>query len=294
MGFLVPQVAAAGALALAGLVEGPAFAMLCLAGAVRLGVPPFHGYLGALFERLPIGAVLLVGVGFLATGLLALHDGLLVAGPLVGPAVRVVLALGALWVGLATVAQTDVRRRIAGFLAAQGTVWAALLSIYGPAARAVVGGWALATLLAFAALVAGYARLWAFSRTGDLRAYGGLARIAPMRAGLLMFALGTLVAAPLLSSGGRGLALLAGLTVWQPLIGVALTLGWAFGALGLGLAVYRTLRGAPPAPIEAPDFKGREWLWAVPLFAVLVVLSFFPRPLGGLAGLWPALTGGLP
>lgn len=270
--------------------------LLVLAGVVRMGMAPFHGLLARTFETLPVGALLLLGIGFLTTGLRAVHDGLLAvtrAGSPVDEGVVLASAAAALWAGLLALSQDDVKRRLAGFLSAQAAVWCGLLAALEPdRGRAVVGSWALVTLLAFLTLVVGYARLWAFTRTSDLRAYGGLLRHALVRSVLLVLALAALVLAPLLAARGLALQALAGLVFERPLEGLALTLGWALGLLAIGLAVYRTIRGTPPGPVAAPDLSPREWGFACALGALLFFLAELRPPLGGLGGLWPVLLAG--
>lgn len=269
---------------------------LVLAGAIRLGMAPFHGLLARTFEVLPVGALLLVGVGFVTTGLRAVHDGLLAVHP-TGSALDETIAFAcagaALWAGLLALSQDDVRRRLAGFLSAQCAVWSGLLAaIESDRGRAVVGSWALVGLLAFVALVVGYARLWAFTRTSDLRAYGGLLRHAALRSGLLLAALAALVLAPLLAARGLALRTLAQLALESPVEGLALLLGWLLGLLAIGLAVYRTTRGTAPGPIAAPDLSVREWLFVGAMGVLLFFLAELKPPLGGLGGLWPALLAG--
>ncbi|MEP7027750.1 MAG: hypothetical protein ABI960_04065, partial [Candidatus Eisenbacteria bacterium] len=227
----------------AGLAPG-LLPLLALAGAIRLGVPPFHGPLARAFEVLPTGALLLLAVGFSTTGLLAAHDGMIALARGGGSGATVAgyaCALAALWAGLVALPQENLRRRVAGFLSAQGALSLALLALLDPArARPAVGGWALVTLVALVAIVIAYARLWAFTRTGDLRAYGGLGQHALLRSTLLLIAFAGLLAAPFLGARGRGAAAIATALVTSPLAGGALALGGALGCLALGLAIYRT------------------------------------------------------
>jgi hypothetical protein len=288
VGPFVLHAAAAACVFVAGFVPGFG-GLLALAGVIRLGVAPFHATLLRTFETLPTGAMLLVGVAFLATGLRAVHDGLFALAP--GPArdsLAAAAAVAAVWSGLVALPQDDLRRRIGGYLSTLGAVWCGLFALLPPAeGRAAVGGWALVVIVALVALVVAYARLWAFTRTGDLRAYGGLVRTALLRATLLGFTLGAVVAAPLLSAQGRPLAALAKITLARPAVGLGLVIGGALGALGLMLAVYRTLRGAPPTPIEAPELRGVEWVFVAGLALTLGFLAALEPPLGGLGGLWP-------
>lgn len=280
---------AAACVFVAGFVPGMG-GLLVLAGAIRLGVVPFHGVHLRACELLPTGPLLLVGVVSVVTGLRAVHDGLLALGP--GPGQELVAglsAIAAVWGGLVALPQDDLRRRLGGFLAALAATWCGLLALLPPAdGRAVVGGWALVVVVAYVALVVSWARLWAFTRTGDLRAYGGLARTALLRSTLLAFTLAAVLAAPLLAAGGRPLAAMLRLALVRPGAVAGLAIGGALGALGLGLAVYRTLRGAAPTPIEAPELRGREWAFVAGLALALAFLAALEPPLGGLGGLWPA------
>jgi NADH:ubiquinone oxidoreductase subunit 4 (subunit M) len=294
----VLHAAAAACVFIAGLVPG-FMPLLAVAAAIRLGIAPFHGTWSRIAELLPTGAFLLAGVAFLTTGVRAAHDGLFAiardaaagedAALAAQGAIAVLAAVATLWGGLVALPQEDLRGRIAGTLSTLSALWLGLLALLPPAeARAAVGGWALVVLVAFVAVLLAYARLWAFTRTGDLRAYGGLARIAHLRAGLLALTVSALVAAPLLAAGGRPLVALARAVAGRPLVGLALAAGAGLGALGLGLAVYRTLRGMPPTPIEAPDLRGLEWLFVATFALALLFLAALEPPLGGLGGLWPA------
>ena len=256
--------------------------LLILAGAIRLGIPPFHGALARAYEILPTGAVLLLAVGFAATGLAAVSDGLAALALKTGAATVAVgtfAAFGAAWAGLNALPQADLRRRLAGFLSAQGALWCAMLALLDPAlARPAVGGWALVTFVATVAVIVGYARRCAFTRTGVLRAYGGLGRTALVRATLLLVTLSALLGAPFLGARGRGALALVALVRAAPLAGLAAAFGGALGCLALGLAIYRTIRGEAPAPIPAPDLAGREWAFLA-VFALTLVFGLPPLAL---------------
>ena len=279
---------------LAASLAPPLLPLLALAGAIRLGIPPFHGALARSYEILPTGAVLLMTVGFGATGLLAVHDGLTALaarGSAATLAVGTFAALGAAWAGLYALPQADLRRRLAGFLSAQGALWCALLALLEPAlARPAVGGWALVTFVASVSVIVGYARLWAFTRTGDLRAYGGLGHNALVRSTLLLVALASLLGAPFLGARAKGAVSLLALVRTAPLAGLAAALGGALGCLALGLAIYRTIRGEAPAPIPAPDLAGREWAFLFAFAATLVFLSSLGPEIGGLGSVWPVFA----
>jgi hypothetical protein len=268
--------------------------LLALAAAIRLGVPPFHGPLARAYEVLPTGAVLLLGVGFTTTGLLAAHDGTLAlarAGGS-GPALfGLAAAIAALWAGLVALPQDDLRRRVAGFLSAQGGMWLALLALVDPMlARPAVGSWALVTLVTLVAVIVAYARLWAFARTGDLRAYGGLGQVALVRSTLLLVAFATLLAAPFLGARGSGAKALVAALVASPLAGGALALGGALGCLALGLAVYRTIRGRAAMPLPAPDLSWHEWVFLALFAGTLIFVSSLGPEVGGLGSLWPVFA----
>jgi len=292
-GPLVVHALACACVLAAGLSPG-LLPLLVLAAAIRLGVPPFHGPLARAFEVLPTGAVLLLGVGFTTTGLLAAHDGTLAlarAGGTGALTLGFAAALAGLWAGLVALPQHDLRRRIAGFLSAQGAMWLALLALVDPAlARPAVGGWALVTLVALVAIVVAYARLWAFARTGDLRAYGGLGQVALLRSTLLLVAFAALLAAPFLGARGSGAKALVAAVVASPLAGGALALGGALGCLALGLAIYRTIRGQAAMPLPAPDLSGREWAFLALFAATLIFVSSLGPEVGGLGSLWPVFA----
>jgi hypothetical protein len=292
LGAFVAHAIATGCMLVAGLA--PAFAALfLLAGAIRLGIPPFHGVLARAFETLPTGGLLLAGVGLVATGLRALHDGcLLVAHAEPGSGAGTTLAFGfaglALWGGFATMPEDDLKRRIAGFVSTQGAVWAAFLAALEPVAgRALVGRWAVTALLSFVALVGAYARLFAFTRTGDLRAYGGLARGALVRSTLLTLAFVGFALGPAFAAPGQLFAGLRTMAAAQPVVALGVVWGGAFGLLALGLAISRTVRGALPTPVPSPELSAREWTFVAALFVLLFTLARLDAPHGLLTGFWP-------
>jgi len=271
--------------------------LLVVAGAIRLGIPPLHGLHTRSLALLPTGALLLVLVGFTATGLAAVRDGVAALAAHGGSglgSLAVFAGFGALWGGLVALAETDIKRRIAGFASAQAALWIALLAACDPAlGRPAVGGWALVTLVTLALLVVAYAPLWAFARTGDLKAYGGLGKVALVRSTLLLVALAALAFAPFLSARGAGGAALFYVLGAKIPAGVPLAVGGALGLLGVGLAVYRTIRGVAAMPIPAPDLNGREWVTVGLFGATLYVLSVIGPRAGGLGSLWPVFTAGV-
>jgi hypothetical protein len=293
---LVLHTLAGGCVLLAALA--PTFLpLLVLAGAIRLGVPPFHGAHARAFGLLPTGALLLVLVGFTATGLGAVRDGVTALAAHGGTGLgtlAVVAGFAALWGGVVALAETDLKRRIAGFGSAQGALWIALLAACDPAlGRPAVGGWALVTVVTLALLVVAYAPLWAFARTGDLKAYGGLGRVALVRSTLLLVALAALLFAPFLSARGAGGSALSFVLGARIPAGGPLLLGGALGLLAVGLAVYRTIRGEAAMPIPAPDLSAFEWVTVFLFAATLYVLSVIGPRAGGLGSLWPVFTAGL-
>jgi hypothetical protein len=296
LGAFVAHAVATMSVLVAGVAPGFGAGLL-LAGAIRLGIPPFHGVLARAYQTLPTGGLLLCGVGLIATGLRAMHDGALLATP--GDArsgAALTLAVGfaglALWGGFATLPEDDLKRRLAGFVSTQGAVWAAFLTGLAPVAgRALVGRWAVTALLAFVALVAAYARLFAFTRTGDLRAYGGLARGALLRSTLLGLAFAGLALGPALAAPGRLVQALQTLAAAQPLIVLGVLWGGAFGLLAIGLAIARTVRGAAPTPVPSPDLSAREWAFVAGLFVLVFALARLDAPNGLLTGFWPETAG---
>lgn len=273
--------------------------LLLVAGAIRLGAPPAHGVTARTFALLPTGALLLVVVGFAATGLAAARDGVtaLIAMAAAGGGaawlgrLALVAAGATIWAGFVALAEGDLKRRLAGFVSAQGALWITLLIALDPAlARQAVGAWGLVSLLTLVLLVLAYAPLWAFARTGDLKAYGGLGKVALVRSTLLLVALAALVFAPVLSARGAGLAAILDLMSRRAAVCGALVLGGALGLLAVGLAVYRTIRGGAAMPLPAPDLSVGEWSVVVLFGATLFLLAQLGPPLGGLGSLWPVFA----
>jgi len=104
--------------------------LLLVAGAIRLGAPPAHGVTARTFALLPTGALLLVVVGFAATGLAAARDGVTALVTMaaagggaawLGP-LALVAAGATAWAGFVALAEGDLKRRLAGFVSAQGAL----------------------------------------------------------------------------------------------------------------------------------------------------------------------------
>ena len=68
---------------------------------------------------------------------------------------------------------------------------------------------------------------------------------------------------------------------------VFVVLGSAFGLLGIGLAISRTVRGATPTPVPSPELSAREWAFVCGLFVLLFALARLDAPHGFLTGFWP-------
>lgn len=280
-----------------------------IAFAVKAPLVPFHTWLpDAAAEGPIIGAVLLVGVldkvgtfGFLRYTLPLFPD----ASRTLAPLVLVLAVIGIVYAALLAVGQKDMSRLVAytsvahfGFIA---------LGIFAFSSQAFAGAalymvnHGLSTGLLF--LVVGLLIARGGSRL--ISDYGGVTKVAPVLAGILLLAGLSSLALPGTNAFVSEFLVLIGSFPNQPVLTVIATIGIIFAALYVlwfyqqtmhgplrGTAVIGALErggaGGPGAlldPVVAakksggfPDLTGREIGVLTPLIILIVVLGFFPGP----------------
>ncbi len=115
----------------------------------------------------------------------------------------------------------------------------------------------------------------------DIGAYVGVDQVAPVLAGLLLFAGLSTLSLPGLSSFVSEFMVLAGTFSRYPAYAVISTLAIVLAALYILIMYQRTMTGpvTPEVRGRVTEVNGRERLAMAPLVLLILLLGFFPKPL---------------
>ena len=115
----------------------------------------------------------------------------------------------------------------------------------------------------------------------DINAYGGVDRVAPVLAGLLLFAGLSTLSLPGLSSFVSEFMVLAGTFGRHPAYAVISTLAIVLAALYILIMYQRTMTGPIPDEVRerVSELNGRERLAMAPLVVLILLLGAFPKPM---------------
>ncbi len=115
----------------------------------------------------------------------------------------------------------------------------------------------------------------------DINAYGGVQKVAPVLAGLLLFAGLSTLSLPGLSSFVSEFMVLAGTFSRHPAYAVISTVAIVLAALYILLMYQRTMTGPVNAEVatRVTDVNARERLAMAPLVVLILFLGLYPRPL---------------
>ena len=115
----------------------------------------------------------------------------------------------------------------------------------------------------------------------DMNAYAGVDRVAPVLAGLLLFAGLNTLSLPGLASFVSEFMVLAGTFSRYPAYAVISTLAIVLAALYILIMYQRTMTGPVPADVQekVTDLNGRERLAMAPLVLLILLLGVFPKPM---------------
>jgi NADH-quinone oxidoreductase subunit M len=128
-------------------------------------------------------------------------------------------------------------------------------------------------------VVAGYLIKRRGSR--DINAYGGVDRVAPVLAGLLLFAGLNTVSLPGLASFVSEFMVLAGTFSRHPVYAVISTLAIVLAALYILIMYQRTMTGPvdPEVQSRVTELNARERFAMAPLVLLILLLGVFPKPM---------------
>ena len=261
------------------------FVGFMFAFAIKAPLVPLHTWLpDAAEESTAGGATMMVGVmDKIGTfGMIRFCLGLFPeASQWATPVVLVLATISILYGAILAIGSRDIMRFIAytsishfGFI---------VLGIFAFTSQSLTGStlYMLNHGLATAALfvMAGYLVKRRGSR--DMSAYGGVDRVAPVLAGLLLFAGLNTLSLPGLGSFVSEFMVLAGTFGRHPAYAVVSTLAIVLAALYILIMYQRTMTGPvdPEVQEKVTEINGRERLAMAPLVLLILVLGFFPKPL---------------
>ncbi|GAA4859413.1 MULTISPECIES: complex I subunit 4 family protein [Saccharopolyspora] len=272
--------------------------------AIKAPLVPFHTWLPDATQQAPIGvAVVVVGVldkvgtfGFLRYSLPLTPE----ASTLLAPVVLVLAVAGVLYGSLQAFGQTDLKRFIAyvsiahfGFIA---------LGIFAFTTQAQAGSVTYMVNHSFATGMLVLVIGMVIARGGSTRIadYGGMARVTPLLAGMLLIAGLSTLSLPGTSSFISEILVLIGSFPTRPVFTVLATLGMVLAAAYVLRLYQRTMQGPvrgdallgalpgpgaladPNAPAEPrsaiKDLGGREIAVLAPLVVLVLALGIYPKP----------------
>jgi NADH-quinone oxidoreductase subunit M len=261
------------------------FVGFMFAFAIKAPLVPFHTWLpDAAEESTAGGATMMVGVmDKIGTfGMIRFCLGLFPeASQWATPVVLLLATISILYGAVLAIGSRDLMRFIAytsishfGFI---------VLGIFALTSQSLTGStlYMLNHGVATAALfvMAGYLIKRRGSR--DINDYAGVDRVAPVLAGLVLFAGLNMLSLPGLASFVSEFMVLAGTFSRHPAYAVISTLAIVLAALYILIMYQRTMTG-PVDPVvqqKVTEINGRERLAMAPLVLLIFVLGVFPKPL---------------
>ncbi|MCM3886942.1 NADH-quinone oxidoreductase subunit M [Frankia sp. R82] len=261
------------------------FAGFFIAFAIKAPLFPFHTWLPDAGAQAPVGgAVLLVGLldkvgtfGLIRYCIPLFPD----ASDYFAPVVLALAVIGIFYGALLAIGQRDMKRLVSytslahfGFIAL-GLF--AFTSQAGTGAVLYMVNHGLSTGLLF--LVVGF--LIARRGTADIGAYGGLAKVTPVLAGVMLIAGLSSLALPGTNSFVSEFLVLVGTFTYNKALAIVATTGIVLAAIYVLYLYQRTMTG--PITHEAnrnlPDLSWREKAVVAPMIALIIGLGVYPKPL---------------
>ncbi|MCA9620047.1 MAG: hypothetical protein KC731_13570, partial [Myxococcales bacterium] len=251
------------------------FALLMVAVLLRKGVIPFHSWLPPLFERGPLGLVMVLFNAHLGAFLVA-RVIIPVFGEMSAAAATVVTAIAlltAVYAAMVASAQSD-PRRLLGFVSMSQASFL-LVGLESFNHEGVAGALVLWISLGLAstAAVMAYRALEARAGRRTLKTYHGLAaRMPRLAASFVIFGLAMAGLPGTLGFAAEDL-LVHGVLESHPAIGVLLVLAAGLNAVNVLRMFMRMFLGRPLNQVAAyPDLSRREG-WALALVLLFVVVT---------------------
>ena len=262
------------------------FVGFMFAFAIKAPLVPLHTWLpDAAEQSTPGGATMMVGVmDKIGTfGMIRFCLGVFPeASRWATPVVIVLAVISIIYGAIAAIGTKDIMRLIAftsishfGFI---------VLGIFAFTSQSMVGstlymlnhGLSTATLF----LVAGYLIKRRGARTVD--DFGGVAKVAPVLAGLLLFAGLSTLSLPGLSSFVSEFMVLAGTFSRYSAVAVISTLAIVLAALYILIMYQKTMTGPLTPAVEqsvTSDLTARERVAMIPLVLLILALGIYPKPM---------------
>ena len=262
------------------------FGAFALAFAVKVPMFPFHTWLpDAHVEAPTAGSVILAGImlkmgtyGFLRFAL-----PLFPAAAMHGTVRNIMLALsviGIIYGALVAMVQPDFKKLVA--YSSVSHLGFVMLGIFALTVESVQG--ALMVMISHGlttgALFFLIGIIYERRHTRELAAYGGIARVVPLFAALLVFATLGSIGLPGLSGFVGEFLVLIGAFRTQPILATIAATGVIFAAAYLLWAIQRVIFNPLDKPENAhiPDLNRRELLIMVPLVITIIWLGVYPKP----------------
>ena len=253
--------------------------------AIKAPLVPLHTWLpDAAAESSPGGATMMVGVmDKIGTfGMIRFCLGLFPeASQWATPVVLVLATVSILYGAILAIGSRDIMRFIAytsishfGFI---------VLGIFAFTSQSLVGStlYMLNHGLSTAALFVAAGYLIKRGGSRNLNAYSGVQKLAPVLAGLMLFAGLSTLSLPGLSSFVSEFMVLAGTFSRYPVYAVISTLAIVLAALYILIMYQRTMTGPVSAQVQdtMTDIDARERFAMAPLVLLILVLGVFPKPM---------------
>jgi NADH-quinone oxidoreductase subunit M len=255
-------------------------AALVVAGATRLPLFPFHGWVRDVYSEAPIGVAIVVAGSATRLGGYVMLRAFVGAEPLgaqlLAPLVAALAAITIGYAGLVVLRSVDLRDAAAHLAMVPGGITvlglAALtpLAIAGSVLSLFTGG------LAAALIVGVFSVLTDRAQSRSLYVLSGLAPRMPNLAWITVLAALALLGVPLMASFPAEAMTFFGAIKTQPVWLFAAALGLAIVAVGVALVLHRVLFGAPnpDAPGVSDASLGEIWFLAIMAGALLWVGVF--------------------
>jgi NADH-quinone oxidoreductase subunit M len=257
-------------------------AALLLAGATRLPLFPFHGWVRDVYSEAPVGVAIVIAGSATRLGAYVMLRALVGAEPigaqLLSPLMAAMAAVTVGYAGLVIFRSVDLREvgahlaMVPGAITMLGLAALTPLAIGGSVLSLFTGGVVGALIVAVCAVVTDRAQ------SRSLYVLSGLAPRMPNVAWIMVLAALALLGVPLMASYPAEAMTFFGSIRTQPVWVFAVALGLAVVAAGLALVLHRVLFGAPnpDAPGVSDASLGETWFLAIMVGALLWV-GVFPN-----------------